>query len=110
MLVRLKRARCGENAFYYGGGDKFDIAAAYAFHLAESQAFLDGNKRTAIACALTFLGGPSPDQMELHDAMIATAQRQMDKAGSRGCCGGSFRRFRGETVRTWRGTRATYRA
>jgi prophage maintenance system killer protein len=32
------------------------IAAAYAFHLAESQAFVDGNKRTAAACvAISFL-------------------------------------------------------
>ena len=69
------------NAYLYGGGDKFDIAAAYAYHLAESQAFLDGNKRTAVACALTFLGEPSPDQIELYDAMIAIAQRRMDKAG-----------------------------
>ncbi len=69
------------NAYYYGRGDEFDIAAAYAYHLAESQAFLDGNKRTAVACALTFLGEPSPDQVELYDAMIAIAQRRMDKAG-----------------------------
>ena len=27
----------------------FDIAAAYAFHLAEAQAFVDGNKRVAAA-------------------------------------------------------------
>ena len=73
-----------KNAFYYGGGDKFDIAAAYVFHLAESQAFLDGNKRTAIACALTFLGGPSPDQIELYHAMIAIARRLRDKVGLAG--------------------------
>jgi death-on-curing protein len=33
----------------------FAIAAAYAFHIAESQAFLDGNKRTALGSALVFL-------------------------------------------------------
>jgi len=70
-----------ENTCFYGGGDRFDIAAAYAFHLAESQAFLDGNKRTAVACALTFIGEPSPNEAELYDAMIAMAQRRMDKAG-----------------------------
>jgi len=31
--------------------DLFEMAAAYAFHLAESQAFLDGNKRTGLAAA-----------------------------------------------------------
>jgi death-on-curing protein len=59
--------------------------AAYAFHIAESQAFLDGNKRTAAACALTFLGGcgiPVPrDDGRLYDAMIAISARRMDKAG-----------------------------
>jgi death-on-curing protein len=44
-----------KNTWYYRGGDVFEIAAAYAFHIAESQAFLDGNKRTGIASALTFL-------------------------------------------------------
>jgi death-on-curing protein len=70
-----------QNTYFYGGGDRFDIAAAYAYHLAEAQAFLDGNKRTAVACALTFLGGPSPNQLELYDAIISIAKREMDKAG-----------------------------
>ncbi len=30
-------------------------AAAYAYHLAEAQAFVDGNKRAALDVALTFL-------------------------------------------------------
>ncbi len=61
------------------------MAAAYAFHLAESQAFLDGNKRTAITTALAFLAingfYAKPNQDELYDAMIAIARREMDKAG-----------------------------
>jgi death-on-curing protein len=73
------------NTWNYGGGDAFDVAAAYAFHLAESQAFLDGNKRTAIATALTFLAlnglYAKPNQDELYDAMIAIARRELDKAG-----------------------------
>lgn len=35
--------------------DLFEMAAAYAFHLAESQAFLDGNKRVGLAAAYVFL-------------------------------------------------------
>jgi death-on-curing protein len=35
--------------------DLFHMAAAYAFHLAENQPFVDGNKRTAINAALVFL-------------------------------------------------------
>ena len=72
------------NTWNYGG-DAFDVAAAYAFHLAESQAFLDGNKRTAITTALAFLAingfYAKPNQDELYDAMIAIARREMDKAG-----------------------------
>ncbi len=30
----------------------FQMAAAYAFHIAENQPFIDGNKRTALAAAL----------------------------------------------------------
>jgi death-on-curing protein len=74
-----------KNTWFYRGGDVFEIAAAYAFHLAESQAFLDGNKRTAIASALTFLAlnraYATPNQSEVYDAMIAISARRMDKAG-----------------------------
>lgn len=34
----------------------FDMAAAYLFHLARNHPFVDGNKRTALMCALVFLG------------------------------------------------------
>ncbi len=67
----------------YAQGDLFEVAAAYAFHLAESQAFLDGNKRTGMAAALTFLklNGKTVTRHtdELHGAMIAIAKRQMGK-------------------------------
>lgn len=46
-----------QNVYFYSGGDLFDIAAAYAYHIAEAQAFLDGNKRAAIGAAFTFLEG-----------------------------------------------------
>ena len=35
--------------------DIYETAAAYAFHIAENQPFLDGNKRTALVSALAFL-------------------------------------------------------
>ena len=44
-----------KNSIYLGRGDVFDIAASYAFHLAEAQAFVDGNKRTAVTAAMVFL-------------------------------------------------------
>lgn len=74
-----------QNTYFYGGGDLHDIAAAYAFHIAESQAFLDGNKRTAVACALVFLttnGVAVPtDDGSFYHSMIAIARHELDKAG-----------------------------
>jgi death-on-curing protein len=35
--------------------DLYEMAAAYAFHLCQNHPFVDGNKRTALACALVFL-------------------------------------------------------
>ena len=37
---------------FYGEGD---LAAAYAFHIAQNQPFLDGNKRTSLVVAELFL-------------------------------------------------------
>ena len=75
-----------ENAFWYGHGDFFGIAAAYAFHLAESQAFFDGNKRTGAAAALVFLelngiGLTASADLEIHQALIAVAKKTLDKDG-----------------------------
>jgi death on curing protein len=58
-------------------------AAAYAFHIAEAQAFIDGNKRAALDVALTFLAinghEIADEKMELYEAMIAIAERRMSK-------------------------------
>ena len=74
-----------QNAFWYGHGNLFDIAAAYAFHIAESQAFVDGNKRTAAAAAISFLrlnGIRFPkDNGSVYKAMIEIAEKRLDKAG-----------------------------
>jgi death-on-curing protein len=73
----------GENAFFYGSGDLHYIGAAYAFHFAQSQGFLDGNKRTAAACAAIFLIRNGCEDRgkdaELFEAMIAIAERKMSK-------------------------------
>ena len=77
-----------QNTWLYASGDLFDIAAAYAFHIAESQAFLDGNKRTAVASAMAFLTSNGCEDRGvddlLYDAMIAISARKMDKAGLAG--------------------------
>lgn len=58
-------------------------AAVYAYHIAESQAFVDGNKRTALDVALTFLAINgyyiADESMELYEAMIAIAEKRMIK-------------------------------
>ena len=40
---------------YNSEADLFDLAAAYAYHIAEAQAFYDGNKRAGLASAAIFL-------------------------------------------------------
>lgn len=73
------------NDYFYAGVDLFGVAAAYAFHIAQAQAFLDGNKRTAVESALVFLEGngvptDGVDSFPLHEALIAVAERRMNKA------------------------------
>ena len=74
-----------QNAFWYGRGGLFEIAAAYAFHIAESQSFIDGNKRTAAASAISFLrknGIKFPkDDGSVYRAMIEIAEKKLDKTG-----------------------------
>jgi death on curing protein len=71
--------------FFYREADLFQIAAAYAYHIAENQPFVDGNKRAGLLCALNFLAanGVTADQAidEFYDAMIAIADKRLTKAG-----------------------------
>jgi len=72
-----------QNAWHYENADIFLIAANYAYHLAESQAFIDGNKRVGMSAAITFLKlnnvvvGENTDV--LHRAMILIASRKISK-------------------------------
>ena len=61
-----------------------EIAAAHAYHVRQNHPFLDGNKRTALACALVFL---ELNGVALHDpkglltgAMLQVASGRMSKA------------------------------
>jgi death on curing protein len=65
--------------------DLFAMAAAYAFHIAENQPFLDGNKRTALEACVVFLDLNGvvvidPDG-KLFDAMIALSSKTLTKVG-----------------------------
>ena len=72
-----------QNDYFYGDADLCGIAAAYCFHIAEAQAYLDGNKRAAVAAALTFLAGNGVsidfDSTVLYVAMIALAKKELGK-------------------------------
>jgi death on curing protein len=61
----------------------FEMAAAYAFHIAENQPFVDGNKRAALASAIVFLdfnGYEVEDPGgELYQAMIDLSAKSLDK-------------------------------
>ena len=70
---------------YQPQADLFDLAAAYAFHLAKNHAFNDGNKRVALHAALTFLEvngtGITAQSEELYQAMIQLTTSKLDKEG-----------------------------
>lgn len=77
------------NDYYYAQADSAGIAAAYAFHIAQAQGFLDGNKRTAIGAALVFLERSGVEtkaawENSLYNALHAVAERRMDKAALAG--------------------------
>ena len=77
----------------YLHADEFSMAAAYAFHIAEGQPFVDGNKRTGLNAALVFLelnGWSVEDpEEELYDAMIGLAAGTHSKSS----LAGAFRRL-----------------
>jgi death-on-curing protein len=50
--VAMPRATVGGN---FAHEDLFAMAAAYAFHVAQNQPFVDGNKRTGLLAAGVFL-------------------------------------------------------
>ena len=65
----------------YGGkylhAGLFEMAAAYAFHIAQNHPFLDGNKRTALNAAIVFLGLNGFDVIDnegsLYEGMLGLA-------------------------------------
>lgn len=67
----------------YEEPDIYDVAAAYAYGISRNHPFLDSNKRTAWASAVTVLrlngaDVTAPDQ-EKHAMMLALAQGEIDE-------------------------------
>lgn len=52
----LAAPRSGMDGEYFHAG-VFDMAAAYLYHITLNHPFVDGNKRTGLACAILFLWG-----------------------------------------------------
>ena len=61
----------------------YEMAAAYAYHLCQNHPFIDGNKRTALACALVFLElngiHVNDPKGSLKNAMLDIASGKMEK-------------------------------
>ena len=74
-----------QNIYLYGQEDLYEIAAGYIFHIAEAQAFIDGNKRAAVMAAFVFLESNNApirfDSMLLYSCIIQIAKSELDRAG-----------------------------
>jgi death-on-curing protein len=84
-VVRSSLAQASMTAFgQYLHEDIAHMAAAYLFHFAANQGFADGNKRTAVIAAATFLGingyEMTATEDELYDATMEVANGRWDKA------------------------------
>jgi death-on-curing family protein len=69
-------------ALYDETADIFDVAAGYAYHVAQNQPFLDGNKRAGLAAAAACLfvnGIDLPDQEEDGESVLAKAMNRRPK-------------------------------
>jgi death-on-curing protein len=59
-------------------------AAAYLFHITQAHAFVDGNKRTGVLAALTFLQlngiTPTINEVELYELTLEVARGNLTKA------------------------------
>jgi death-on-curing protein len=82
LLSALAQPAAGLGGDYFHK-DLWEMAAAYLFHLARNHAFVDGNKRTALACCLVFLAFNGieleADPKALEDLTIATAEGKNEK-------------------------------
>jgi len=86
--MNLLASALGTPTASYGGEflhtDRYEMAAAYLFHIARNHPFIDGNKRTALMVAIVFLGlngralEADPDQ--LFDRVLGVAEGGISKS------------------------------
>jgi death-on-curing protein len=74
------------NRALYGCDDLCELAAAYVYGLAKNHAFVDGNKRIAIASAAVFLMENgfeiATDDATLYTFVLAVAAGEIDEEGA----------------------------
>jgi len=72
-----------QNLFAYGESDLAALGAAYAFGIARNHPFVDGNKRTAFATLIVFLGLNgitfAPPPAEATASILALAAGEIDQ-------------------------------
>ena len=74
----------------FGGQSPFadlaEVAGAYLFYLCRNQAFVDGNKRTAMTAAIVFLRindvEPVPDSEKWEQLVLDVAASRLDRDGT----------------------------
>ena len=84
----LLQSAMGSVSATFGGAflheTKFEMAAAYLYGVCRNHPFLDGNKRTAVASALTFLemngAEIDADEDDFYDLVIGVAEGRVTKA------------------------------
>ena len=84
----LLQSAMGSAAATYGGvflhETMFEMAAAYLYGICRNHPFIDGNKRTAVAAALTFLEMNGLEieagENEFYDLVIGVAEGRVTKA------------------------------
>ena len=73
-----------QQTYHVGGGDLYEIAAAYAYHIVADHPYWDGNKRTGALAAIEFLEANGIDssrwpEQETYESPIKVAEHQMDR-------------------------------
>jgi len=80
--VAMPEASFGGNYLHI---DIFEMAAAYVFYICKNHPFIDGNKRTGLACGLVFLeiNGITiiDDAGKLYQSVMLIASGELDKVG-----------------------------
>lgn len=83
-VVLSALARPQQRWHYDASADLADLAALYLVGLSQAQGFVDGNKRTGLACALVFLAlneaALHVDGAELYAVTMRVAMNQADVA------------------------------